>query len=51
MGIELGAACMPSELASDRATAPGGEMNFVFVISDTLDYKVFFVIIESLECS
>ena len=23
MGIELGAACMPSELASDRATAPG----------------------------
>ena len=24
VGIELGAACMPSELASDRATAPGG---------------------------
>ena len=23
VGIELGAACMPSELASDRATAPG----------------------------
>ena len=22
VGIELGAACMPSELASDRATAP-----------------------------
>ena len=24
VGIELGAACMPSELASDRATAPAG---------------------------
>ena len=23
VGIELGAACMPSGLASDRATAPG----------------------------
>ena len=23
VGIELGAACMPSELASDRATVPG----------------------------
>ena len=23
VGIELGAVCMPSELASDRATAPG----------------------------
>ena len=23
VGIELGAACMPSEHASDRATAPG----------------------------
>ena len=23
VGIELGAACMPSELASNRATAPG----------------------------
>ena len=23
VGIELGAACVPSELASDRATAPG----------------------------
>ena len=23
IGIELGTACMPSELASDRATAPG----------------------------
>ena len=25
VGIELGAACMPSELTSDRATAPGGQ--------------------------
>ena len=25
VGIELGAACMPSELTSDRATAPGRE--------------------------
>ena len=25
VGIELGAACMPSELASDRATAPGSK--------------------------
>ena len=28
VGIELGAACMPSELASDRATAPG-DLNIV----------------------
>ena len=27
VGIELGAACMPSELASDRATAPSGRGN------------------------
>ena len=27
VGIELGAACMPSEHASDRATAPGQSMN------------------------
>ena len=26
VGIELGAACMPSELASDRATAPGSHI-------------------------
>ena len=28
VGIELGAACMPSEHASDQATAPGGGMNY-----------------------
>ena len=28
VGIELGAACMPSELNSDRATAPGLTKNF-----------------------
>ena len=26
VGIELGAACMPSELASDWATAPGAKI-------------------------
>ena len=34
VGIELGAACMPSELPSDRATAPGlslmGETEKIF---------------------
>ena len=30
VGIELGAACMPSELASDRATAPGYRQSMAF---------------------
>ena len=31
VGIELGAACMPSEFASDRATAPGSDGTAVHV--------------------
>ena len=33
MGIELGAACMPSELASDRATLPGLKKDALFVVA------------------
>ena len=48
VGIELGAACMPSEHASDRATAPGfpttdnltvsrfPSLNIVFLVSQTI---------------
>ena len=36
MGIELGAACMPSELASDRATAPGHVLLTLLVMKNML---------------
>ena len=34
VGIQLGAACMPSELASDRATAPGRVIEYYQVCSN-----------------
>ena len=39
--IELGAACMPSELASDRATAPGETKKYQFkaVVQSCIETK------------
>ena len=39
VGIELGAACMPSELASNRATAPGLTVNEVEIYETRSDRK------------
>ena len=36
VGIELGVACMPSELASDRPTAPGDNERNALIINAVL---------------
>ena len=45
MGLELGAACMPSEHASDRATAPGYKYFVPFAVVCNL--KISFCSVES----
>ena len=54
VGIELGAACMPSELASDRATAPGyvildetaNHMDPVYQIHDKINLNYIVLALE-----
>ena len=48
IGIELGAACMPSELASDRATAPGTNRGVSQQDVDILKQMAVSVLSESL---